>query len=88
MVLYLKEIIVACMLTIFLPDHVRNYISLVKIALAVLYNVFSFWLEQMNKSSVQSPAGPITEENVLLLLWHLQQMVRQLYILVFFSLLG
>ena len=88
MVLYLKEIIVACMLTIFLPDHVRNYISLVKIALAVLYNVFSFWLEQMNKLSVQSPAGPITEENVLPKLWHLQQMVRQLYILVFFSLLG
>ena len=88
MVLYVKKIIVACMLTIFLHDHVRNYISLVKIALAVLYNVFSFWLEQMNKLSVQSPAGPITEENVLPLLWHLQQMVRQLYILVFFSLLG
>ena len=42
MVLYLKKIIVACMLTIFLHDHVRNYISLVKIALAVLYNVFFF----------------------------------------------
>lgn len=56
------------MLTIFLHDHVRNYISLVKIALAVLYNVFSFWLEQMNKLSVQSPAGPITEENVMPLL--------------------
>lgn len=68
MVLYLKKIIVVCMLTIFLHDHVRNYISLVKIALAVLYNVFSFWLEQMNKLSVQSPAGPITEENVMPLL--------------------